>query len=167
MNPGECLFAEHCASGVCVAARDEPRITYCAPTCTGDDQCPDGTECAPTASVEACQYVLPTPGAFGAPCADDAACIDGVCAAPAGETGPVCSVRCIPGLADCPADTSCELVAGSEHACFASTGGGCGCGAAGGDSPGALVLIAAVGLGLTRRRGRTGTRGSAARPETR
>jgi MYXO-CTERM domain-containing protein len=161
-----CLHAEQCATGVCVTARDEPLITYCAPTCAGDAGCPDGTECAPSAAGDACQYVLPTPGAFGAACAGDAACVSGMCAAPAGETDEVCSVRCVPGLDQCPVDTTCERVVGSEHGCFAPAGG-CGCRAGGRDLPGAAVLVALVALALTRDRRRSGTRGSATRRETR
>ena len=157
-----CLYAAQCATGVCVIARDEPAIRYCAPTCSDDDDCADDTECVAAASGgNACQYVLPTPGALGATCTSSADCVNGTCAAPAGESELVCTTRCVPGFVSCPATTECLRIAGAEHGCF-PIDDGCGCRSNRGD----VSLLVALAL-LLSRRARNGNRGSAVATETR
>lgn len=104
-----CFYAGHCAEGTCVAAADEPRITYCATTCAAPGDCPSNMTC--TASQ--CRYPLPTPGAFGASCKDDRDCLASTC-----NSKSICSHRCVSSDTDCPAGFECQHLAVVEYSCM-------------------------------------------------
>jgi hypothetical protein len=124
--PGEkCLFAEHCKEAACVAAEDEPAITYCASRCADDRTCRAGMVCR----AGQCRWPLPSPGALGGRCEVDLDCIDAEC-----SPNRVCVRRCDPAAPACPTDHTCKLTSGIRFECVATprptttvraTGGGC------------------------------------------
>jgi hypothetical protein len=99
---------------------------------------------------------VPSPGALGAPCADDLACVDGLCAERADRGPRVCARRCFIDLPSfCPGGYECvaSLGRGGGEACFAPRTGGCAFARGGRDSaPWALVIVLLV-AGLRRRTG--------------
>ena len=106
--PGElCLSPDHCREGTCIAAADDPRIHYCAPSCAASSDCPSAMAC----DDGQCRFGLPTPGALGSSCDQPAQCIDGQC------VGGQCTHHCVPSGASCPADYACEAVAALEFYC--------------------------------------------------
>lgn len=130
-----CLYDAHCTTGSCLEAADEPLVHYCSQDCTADAGCPAAMQC----DDHACRYPTPSPGAIGASCTADPECVRGECV-PAGY----CSVRCVAGRDDCPADFACDHAGGIDFFCTPVTSGGC-CDAGTGSAPGALILF---GLGL-------------------
>lgn len=144
--PGDrCLFPEHCAGGVCVAAEDEPAITYCATSCSDDLGCRAGMRCR----AGQCRFPLPTPGALGARCAADADCVEAECSPSLG----VCARRCNPVAPVCPADFACKNTTTIRFECVASPpsivrggGGGCATTAAPPDAAAPLALLAIASL---------------------
>ena len=145
-----CLYDEHCASGLCLQAVDEPLLRFCSQSCMGD--CPAPLICA----EEACRYPLPSPGATGAACSDDADCLRGECLVDEGW----CSLRCVSGRGDCPSDYECAHLGGIDFFCMPASSGGCcattrapGGGAAGSlPGTGALLFASMLLLAWTRRR---------------
>jgi hypothetical protein len=105
-----CLFPEQCSGGAaaCIAAPDDPNVTYCTASCGSSSDCPAGMQCASApGGASQCRYPTPTPGALGASCASDSDCVDGTCTA-AG----VCGVRCVPGATTCPSGFECDDIEG-------------------------------------------------------
>lgn len=143
-----CYFDLQCAAGTCVPALDDPRLSFCAPSCA-DAACPDGLACVD----ERCRNPLPSPGAEGAACATDGDCAGALCLAPRAGDDLVCTQRCftdLPGFA-CPAAERCTTASDGGEACFVpAKGDGC---RATRDGGGALVLGALVAV-LRRRRAR-------------
>lgn len=130
-----CLYDAHCASGSCLEAVDEPLVHYCSTDCAHDSDCPEAMQC----DEHACRYPTPSPGAIGASCTANTDCVRGECI----DAG-TCSIRCVTGRGDCPADFACEHMGGIDFFCAPSpTSGGC-CDAGTGSAPGALLF----GLGL-------------------
>jgi hypothetical protein len=99
-----CLDDQHCATGMCMPAPDDPGVTFCTDACSVDAQCPGSMRCEDAGpDINRCVFRGPTPGAQGAPCREDRDCVAGRCA---GTTG-VCSIRCFPGGNACQDGTSC------------------------------------------------------------
>ncbi|MBI2388309.1 MAG: trypsin-like serine protease [Deltaproteobacteria bacterium] len=142
-----CSYDEHCRSGLCVRAADEPAIRYCSARCADDRACAAPMRC----TAGECRYTLPSPGAIGAACREHAECVVGECL----DLG-FCSVRCV-DIAGCPSGFSCKHLGDVRFFCVAAPppaaeDGSC---AAGAPRPipagGALVVFAALVLA---RRGR-------------
>jgi len=101
-----CLYPEQCKTGgaaACIAAQDQPGLSYCTLPCAVGSDCPAGMRCA-LAGVggSVCVYEAPTPGAFGGACTVDGDCYDGVC------VSGVCTMRCVPTDDTCPAGATCQ-----------------------------------------------------------
>lgn len=141
-----CLFADNCASGICVVPDDAPGFSYCSAACSGDDDCDSGMECVD----DTCRHPLPSPGALDADCDADADCQLTYCARRSEESGPgVCSVQCSDTL-PCPGDRECHAAARGGSACFRPESGGCSVA-----SPGGWLiplLLALLVLGRARQR---------------
>ena len=155
-----CLFAEQCAAGpsACVAASDDPSLSYCTITCQNAGDCPKTMTCEPGSSGPSqCRYPLPTPGTYGAACASSSDCVEGQC-----TTTGVCALPCDPASPACPANFSCVNTASIDFYCIASPassapsgGGGCGVAPAGlvaRRRPSAWFVAWAVALGIVLRR---------------
>ncbi|MGH7298737.1 MAG: hypothetical protein ACRELB_27600, partial [Polyangiaceae bacterium] len=149
-----CLYPDQCAGGAsaCVVASDDPALSYCTAPCGHDTDCPGAMTCA----AGSCLYPAPTPGAYGAPCAGPADCVEGEC-----TTTGVCALRCVPTEPACPDGYACTRTADVDYFCIASPaparGGGCALAAvAGRTGAEGLPWIAAgaIALRLARRRGR-------------
>jgi hypothetical protein len=101
-----CLYPEQCktgGAGACIAAQDQPGLSYCTVPCAVGSGCPAGMRCAFAAvGGSVCVYTAPTPGAFGGACTVDGDCYDGVCVAG------VCTIRCVPTGDTCPAGATCQ-----------------------------------------------------------
>ncbi|MEO7095046.1 MAG: hypothetical protein ABI175_17435, partial [Polyangiales bacterium] len=137
-----CLYDAHCSSGSCLEAADEPLVRYCSTECARDADCPSEMRC----DDHACRYPTPSPGATGASCTTDAECVRGECV-----DATYCSIRCVSGRGDCPADFSCEHLGGIDFFCTPDpASGGC-CDSGGSSAPGALLLAIAVLLSTGRR----------------
>ena len=121
-----CWYAENCAVGGCLPAVDEPRWSFCAPACDGG--CPAGLACITVGGDARCRHPAPSPGADGAPCANDADCAGALCLAAAMGGEQTCTSRCfsdLPGFA-CEGGTTCGEAADGSEACFAPEDrGGC------------------------------------------
>lgn len=128
-----CLYDGQCAGGPCLVAVDDPRIAYCSQACTRDGDCPTGMTC----TGGECRYPPPTPGALGADCAADAACITGICRQSA------CTQTC---SGTCPSGFACR-----SNYCVSTADPGCG-GCASGGAPGAIIAL--LVLARARRTGR-------------
>ncbi len=137
-----CRYDAQCTTGSCIEAADEPLIHYCSKSCTRDSDCDDAMIC----ERDACRYREPTPGAIGSTCTRDRECARGECI----DSG-TCSIRCVSGRDDCPADYACEHLGGIEFFCTPEPSGGC-CDSGAGGGRGALVLAAALYLTTGRRR---------------
>ncbi len=148
-----CLFDTDCVDGECVAAIDDPRLTYCSDACASDDDCPGDMTCTDNPSGDdlrkMCRHPSPSPGAQGFACdaADecfDGRCIDGICAAS-------CTVS-----STCAKGFSCQKVPEEVSACLPASEAGClGCGASGaGGGRFAPLVLAGLGLLLAARRRR-------------
>jgi hypothetical protein len=127
-----CLYDAHCTSDSCLEAADEPLVRYCSQDCARDADCPAAMQC----DDHACRYPTPSPGAIGASCTADAECVRGECV----DAG-YCTVRCVTGRDDCPADFACEHLGGIDFFCTPDpSSGGC-CDAGTGSAPGALLMF--------------------------
>jgi MYXO-CTERM domain-containing protein len=148
-----CFYDDQCATGPCLPAADEPGRSFCAGTCTGDGDCPDGMTCA----SDGCRWLPPSPGSIGWPCTGPADCGSGQCYLGAGDPTGACTVSCLGVDATCPDGFTCVAVGGIERDCLASGApGGC-CSASagsGGGAAGSALLVVAVGLIGRRRRRR-------------
>jgi hypothetical protein len=156
-----CLFPEQCAEGPssCVAASDDPSLSYCTTSCQSAADCPKSMTCQPVSGGPSqCRYPLPTPGTYGAACASSSDCVEGQC-----TTTGVCALPCDPASPSCPADFSCVNTANIDFYCIASHatsassgGGGCGLAPASLRGPGAWIVawVVALGIGLRRVRRR-------------
>jgi MYXO-CTERM domain-containing protein len=151
-----CLYAEQCSNGTgaCVAALDEPDLSYCTAACAVNADCPSGMLCVSVlAGGSQCRYLRPTPGAFGGRCGADSDCLEGVCEAS------TCTLRCAPSGDTCPNGATCaELGNGIDFFCVAPPPSVSGSSCAAGSSPDgsasgwlAAAVWAAV-LGARRRR---------------
>lgn len=138
-----CLYDEHCTTGSCLAATDDPAVHYCSRACARDADCGGAMAC----DERVCRYPVPTPGALGAPCTTDTDCVRGAC-----ESVGYCTVRCVSAEADCPAHFTCERAGGIDFFCTPAPEDGGGCCDAGGGGAGSLVLALGVLLLSTGRR---------------
>jgi hypothetical protein len=120
-----CYYDANCAAGTCAPALDEPRRSYCAPSC--DAGCPAGLTCLADANgARLCRHPSPSPGALGAPCGANGDCVDGQCASAAAGGPAVCTRTCFPDLPGfCPSGTSCAATTTGTDACFAPRASGC------------------------------------------
>jgi MYXO-CTERM domain-containing protein len=142
-----CYFDTQCADSTCLPALDEPRWSFCAPSCA-DAACPAGLAC-----VEAqCRNPVPSPGAEGAACSSNDDCAGALCLAPRDGEETVCTQRCfsdLPGFT-CPAAERCTTAEDGAEACFAPRDDA-GCRSTR-DGGGALVLVALAAIARRRRR---------------
>jgi hypothetical protein len=141
-----CLFPEQCMRGAstCVAAPDDPSVSYCTAPCGVDADCPSPMVCVEVGAVQAqCRYVPPTPGTYGAACASDADGAEGVCT----PTG-VCALRCVPDGTSCPSGFACTNTEAIDFSCIASPGGAACAIASAAGRPGALAWLLAGALAL-------------------
>ncbi len=112
-----CWYDDNCSAGTCEPALDEPRWSFCAPSCAKTSECPGELEC-----IEArCRHRAPSPGAEGASCTADADCAGDMCLARDGDTQRFCTTRCFPDLPgfECPSGQTCQRASDDGHACFA------------------------------------------------
>jgi len=150
-----CLFPEQCAGGpsACVAAADDPSLSYCTISCQNGGDCPTAMTCEPGPGGQPqCRYPLPTPGTYGAACASNSDCVEGQC-----TTTGICALPCDPASPTCPADYACVNTANIDFYCIATPptpapSGGGGCGVAPARRPTPLAWIVAVALGIALRR---------------
>lgn len=146
-----CFYAEHCATGTCIAPQAQPAFDYCSRACTRDDECAAGMTCDGM-----CRWPAPEPGAPGAACVDAEDCAVSECARTEADGERVCAVRCFPENAmPCADGFTCERNADipTRSACFAAPDDG-GCCAAGRSTRPPLVpfVLVAIVLGVRRRR---------------
>ncbi|HEX8795745.1 MAG TPA: trypsin-like serine protease [Polyangiaceae bacterium] len=156
-----CLYPEQCATGnasACIAAPDQPGLSYCSTACITSTQCPAGMRCTLAAPAgPRCVYAAPTPGAFGGACKADADCFDGVC------VGSICTTTCVPTGNSCPAGATCqEQGNGIDFYCVpgpaSGSSGGCAVSRRPTDNAAcfaALELSAILALAAARRRRRS------------
>lgn len=141
-----CRYAANCAVGACTPALDEPRLSFCAPSCdAGCDAltCIDGL----------CRHAAPSPGSEGAFCHANEDCIDELCLAPDEDRSAICTRRCftdLPGF-DCPDGTACSVGNDGMEACFVPADNGISCGTG---SPASLAVGLLVLAQLLRGRGK-------------
>jgi hypothetical protein len=135
-----CLYDAQCTLGACVTALDEPLVRYCGGPCTGDDACEAPMRCTESGGERACRHPLPSPGAFGAACSTDDACVRGECV----ESEGYCSVRCAPSRDECPSGSTCEHVGSIDFFCVPAPPPSCACRVA----PTSLGFPHVVGLAL-------------------
>jgi hypothetical protein len=151
-----CFYDEHCASGRCLQAADEPSLYFCSQACAGGGDCPGGMTCAP----DGCRYSVPSPGATGAACAADADCVSSVCYVATGRARGVCTWRCGGVGQECPAAFPCQNVRGTINFYCLAPPSSSGCGlapASGGAGPsGGAVALVVVLVGASPRRRRRG-----------
>jgi Trypsin len=147
-----CLFPERCAGGpaACVVAPDDPRVSYCSESCLTGADCPSGMACTESNAGLYCRYPLPTPGALGGACGEDADCVEGECTA----TG-ICAVRCVSGVTACKDGFSCDHIGGIDFFCVPkpvspvnASGGACAFASIGPSAWEPLACLAAL-LGVT------------------
>ncbi len=123
-----CLYHEHCESGLCLVAEDEPLLQTCSRFCTTDDDCVGETAVAMECAGSVCRFPLPSPGAIGFPCTTHAECLRGECPSHLG----FCTIRCVPDRGDCPLGQECARAGGINYFCQPSEPvkkpeNGCGC----------------------------------------
>lgn len=155
-----CFFPAQCAGGAsdCLVAPDDSAFSYCTEACQPGAGCPKGMTCVAGSGGESqCQYTVPTPGAYGAPCASDSDCLLGQCTAPDQAPG-ICALPCDPASPMCPSDYACTNTADIDYFCVAqpsqpaSHGGGC---AVAPEAPSRelpCLVAATLALGVMRRR---------------
>jgi len=107
-----CYFPEQCGAGACAPAPDDPSVRHCARPCDDAVDCPAGMACLAGADGAAmCRHPLPTPGAPGGRCTEDADCTTGLCGrVVASAAEGTCRERCFldaPELAPCTAGFHC------------------------------------------------------------
>ncbi len=135
-----CKYDEHCVTGSCVTATDEPLLRYCSQACEQGSDCPAEMTC----EDNACRYRTPSPGAIGSVCEATDECVRGECI----DDG-YCSVRCVSGRGDCPDGYECSHLGGVDFFCTPLPGdGGC-CDTSGNGSPGAALLGLALALWIS------------------
>jgi len=142
-----CWYDANCAAGPCVAALDDPSLSFCAPPCSGG-ACPNGLSCrADAGGTMRCLHDPPSPGARGSACATDEDCASAVCAARAGASMRACTQECVPNLPGfCAAGQECAASdTTGRSACF-QTAHGCAIGGAPGGVP-LICLLLLVALG--------------------
>jgi hypothetical protein len=119
-----CWYAANCAASAdeCVAALDDPALSFCSPPCGQGGSCPAGLAClAGTDGRSLCRHAPPSPGATGATCSAASDCEGANCVAPASGGGTVCAPTCFPDLQGfCSSGTVCQVAAGDAgaSACF-------------------------------------------------
>lgn len=152
-RPGDrCWYDANCATGACMPAVDEPRLSFCTPRCNAG-ACPAGLACTVDGGEARCRHPWPSPGADRHVCRANNDCAAGLCIAPAESSDTVCARRCfsdLPGFT-CPVNTECREAADGTEACFAIDTDG-GCAIAPGRDRGVLVLIGLVGVAVLLRR---------------
>lgn len=143
-----CLYDDHCQSGLCVTAADEPSLRYCGRRCSDDRACDAPMRC----TAGECRYPLPSPGAVGAACKAQSDCVVGECL----DEG-FCSVRCVDSDR-CPAGYACKHLGDVRFFCVAAPpppadDGSCATTAPRAAAPeAALLCVAAVLAAWLRRR---------------
>lgn len=165
-----CIVPSNCASDLCLAPSDAPSFSYCSRECGDSKECAPGMKCeelsAGGSTRRVCQFIGPSPGAIGAPCADHTDCEFGMCESFTEAPAKTCGALCFPEDTDsCPHGGVCTPVAGAGDVFGCSLdpaenaplepSNGCGVARAsrrsdlGGD---VLLLGCAVALGRRRRR---------------
>lgn len=149
-----CSDREACESLTCVAALDDPRISYCSQPCAAASDCPGPLGACEQASDDQsyCRYQGITPSAQGSPCDAAEDCRSGmcdtndnICVEPCGDGQPVCAEGF--DCADIGGGASACLLPGDSGICAASLPGR----SRSGGVP-VLLTIAAAGLLVVRRR---------------
>ena len=114
--------------------------------CDADHPCPEGNTCF----NDQCIVDPFAPSGVGSECVDGNECQSGNCAAVGDEQ--LCVIDCTPGAeGTCPDGFTCKDTSGGGGACWPADDGGC-CSTGSGGAPTSLLGIAAVALGLRRRR---------------
>ena len=120
-----CVLPSNCASDLCLSPSDAPSFSYCSRACGDSTECAPGMECAELSAdgstKRVCQFIGPSPGAIGAPCAEHTECEFGMCERFAGAAATTCGALCFPEDADpCPHGGVCAPVdgAGDVFGCF-------------------------------------------------
>lgn len=163
--PGDaCADVYDCETRRCIAARDDPSITYCTDECDPASPiavCGGAMRCEPGPDgVDVCQFPTPTPTAQGSPCWSADVCRSGLC----DETQHICVEECDPaaGPTACPSPWTCQESDLAPHVCrgdvepdtgtrpFSSLCGAAGRGGGGWSAAG--IVIAACALLARRRR---------------
>jgi V8-like Glu-specific endopeptidase len=174
---GPCASDYDCATGLCIAAADDPTFRYCSRACEADDNCTVGVlggamHCVETTRFDpdvgcsdegaftcVCSYDIPSPGSVGATCGNAGECRGGLCVP--WEDRMMCSRACqAEGGGDCPLGYECGEMAigdGSERVCVPAPPGEGWClstvaGRGGRGAGASLVLLALAVLSLRRRR---------------
>jgi hypothetical protein len=170
-----CWYSANCgaSAGDCVAALDDPALSFCAPACGDGSACPAGLSCLADAGGDRlCRHATPSPGALGAACTSDSDCADGPCLTPSAGGASLCSETCFQDLAGfCPSGYECAPASGAQSGCFADApsggaraGGGCNAGGGGTEDAGVAALAMAAAALLRRAlRGRASRRTRRAR----
>lgn len=114
--------------------------------CDADHPCPDGNTCF----HDQCIVDPFAPSGVGSECVDGNSCQSGNCAAVGDEQ--LCVIDCTPGAEGaCPDGFTCRDTSGGGGACWPADDGGC-CSTGQGGATTSFLGIAAVALGLRRRR---------------
>ena len=114
--------------------------------CDADHPCPDGNTCF----NDRCIVDPFAPSGVGSECVDGNSCQSGNCASVGGEQ--LCVIDCTPGAEGaCPDGFTCRDTNGGGGACWPADDGGC-CSTGQGGATTSFLGIAAVALGLRRRR---------------
>lgn len=144
---GLCEDSDDCEDRLCVAAVDDPRVSFCSTTCDTVDDCdPPLNECSDEGGGEkTCRFAEITPSTQGYPCSGNDECRSEICDQDEG----ICVEPCGSG-GDCPDGFECNGVQGVDSCTIPH-----GCSAAGNQhsamATGLMVLLA-LGLGRRRRR---------------
>jgi secreted trypsin-like serine protease len=148
-NGAPCDTEFDCETRLCVPAKDDPRLKFCAQECVPSaSNCLPEQTCDTVAAQTVCVFKSPSPGAQGANCSSGTQCRSGLCS-PGDHK---CVEPCDPAQANaCPAGYECQESSLAPHVCDTPGSGGGGCGVAGGGSAIGLVLSL---LALARRRRR-------------
>ncbi len=114
--------------------------------CDADHPCPDGNTCF----HEQCIVDPFSPSGIGSECTDGSECQSGQCAASSDQS--LCVMTCDQGASDaCPSGFTCRDATGGGGVCWPSDDGGC-CSTGNGGAATSFIGVAAVALGLRRRR---------------
>lgn len=140
-----CTSDLECRSAHCAQAG------YCTLTCAVDE-CPAGYSCVLAECVA-------TAGVFGAACESGSECQSGLCLLDP-DAASVCTRSCTDGAPQCPTGYACLLIDATDAApvCAVASGAGCSVGSRRSRGGDATWIVAAVLLGIIRRRRHGGER---------
>ena len=148
---GGCVDNADCGTGFCATSSDR---SWCSDFCTADTDCPGGFTC--TMVSDTVSVCAPGRGLVGEDCTANEDCISSRCAmgTPAGD---ICTELCGPERS-CAPGFQCTRIDGGRipSLCLpppaVEDDGGCAAGGPRGSGFGVLLALAAVALGLRRRR---------------